>query len=660
LYALVHARGELIGVGGVGVGGVAPRRRAAGGGAIELTLRDVSGGGGGGDSEGVDAGVAVRGDVAVSLCHWTGVRAKDAREPVAVFAFHTGFVEPGEHRATLRQLDVSDAHRRKIPENFYVDVRLELDADAPLELGDQPGDGDGVGGIGIDDAFGCESSLAFGREPSSSPPGLRGVCWDVTPPERARRGTWWTDVDGAFGAGGVSLPPHQEDALREAFAASPKRLVSRPLLRLAKTTTRRATEAAAAPRPPPASPPPRPSFVSLARETIVVAVTRKLRVDVAAAATAVAIGDPERSLSLDELRALLRAAPTEDESAAVAAAEFVNDAAFFHAMTPAERALQTLAAVPRLKPKLRTLCFARYYFERAVEDVELALRDVAAACECVRRSAAAKNGALRVVLATALACGNALNEGNARGGATGFSLDSLHKLADVKAKTPRAGGGRSETLLDFVVAAADERVVGEGEADVEAVAALAPSLTRDLAACERGGACPTFDDIADALGRIEGGIAMATREADAAAAAAAAAGGGGNGGGGGELAYAGALRAFVARASPRVAALRDDAVRADAVYRALCLYVGEGDGESGVAAPPAPARPPSDIFGSVWAFARAVDASRARRVALEKRRALEASVAANARDDSEDELESPAARRSNTLAADDELAAYSW
>jgi hypothetical protein len=55
-----------------------------------------------------------------------------------------------------------------------------------------------------------------------------------------------------------------------------------------------------------------------------------------------------------------------------------------------------------------------------------------------------------------------------------------------------------------------------------------------------------------------------------------------------------------------------------------------------------------------------VDASRARRVALEKRRALEASVAANARDDSEDELESPAARRSNTLAADDELAAYSW
>jgi hypothetical protein len=153
---------------------------------------------------------------------------------------------------------------------------------------------------------------------------------------------------------------------------------------------------------------------------------------------------------------------------------------------------------------------------------------------------------------------------------------------------------------------------------------------------------------------------MATREADAAAAAAAAAGGGGNGGGGGELAYAGALRAFVARASPRVAALRDDAVRADAAYRALCLYVGEGDGESGVAALPAPARPPSDIFGSVWAFARAVDASRARRVALEKRRALEASVAANARDDSEDELESPAARRSNTLAADDELAAYSW
>ena len=109
------------------------------------------------------------------------------------------------------------------------------------------------------------------------------------------------------------------------------------------------------------------------------------------------------------------------------------------------------------------------------------------ACDEVRRSRQ-----LKAVLAAALAAGNVLNEGTPRGEAAGFTLDSLHKLADVKsarlsaltggatgdaadaadAETRDAGTvadgsaadhGVDGTLLDFVVAAADARLRGDGE-----------------------------------------------------------------------------------------------------------------------------------------------------------------------------------------------------
>ena len=66
-------------------------------------------------------------------------------------------------------------------------------------------------------------------------------------------------------------------------------------------------------------------------------------------------------------------------------------------------------------------------FDETAAGAAAALDAVRVACDEVRRSRQ-----LKAVLAAALAAGNVLNEGTPRGEAAGFTLDSLHKLADVK------------------------------------------------------------------------------------------------------------------------------------------------------------------------------------------------------------------------------------
>ena len=89
--------------------------------------------------------------------------------------------------------------------------------------------------------------------------------------------------------------------------------------------------------------------------------------------------------------------------------------------------------------------------------------------------------ALRAVLELALALGNALNGGTPRGGAYGFAIEGLHKLATIKALDGR------ETLLHFLVArcetaaeaaaAAEAGAEGAGTAAPAAAAAAASSAT---------------------------------------------------------------------------------------------------------------------------------------------------------------------------------------
>ena len=170
------------------------------------------------------------------------------------------------------------------------------------------------------------------------------------------------------------------------------------------------------------------------------------------------------------------------------------------------------------------------------------------ACGEVRRSEE-----LKAVLTVALAAGNALNAGTARGDAAGFTLDSLHKLSDVRSTISRGGngggggggGGRGgdggggggggvasssdapappSTLLDFIVAVADERILKMREARRVAAAADEDakdadvdvedgdkqqqqqqqqlSLTSELKSCAAGGRW-SQNDLASAMARID-------------------------------------------------------------------------------------------------------------------------------------------------------------
>jgi len=528
-------------------------------------------------------------------------------------------------------------------------------------------------------------------------PALRRCFWDKV---THTRGTWWEDlrgddtaVSGATPAGETpALGPAREAALRKAFAAA-----SPASRRGGGNGDGRRRGAAAASRRSARGAPrvvsvQRANNVSIALARIRIADTRgELTTPThEALARAVASGNFRGALDADTLAALLAAAPTEEETRAFADAcppprrfrvEPAKEPANEPAKEPAkedtateetetlarlsdpERFLCLMARVPRVREKLAAASFAAE-FEETAAGVAAALDAVSVACDEVRRSKQ-----LKALLAAALAAGNVLNEGTPRGDAAGFTLDSLHKLADVKSARLSAltGGATSDaadaadaadaetrdagtvadgsaadhgvdgTLLDFVVAAADARLRGDGEyeddEDPSGVASVASrfSLAAELGACEAASRWSRAD-LASALARVELGARHAAFEAERARAAAA------------ELAEresleresrgahesrsgthessalvdlrrcAAALAEFVGDSEPRRRALSALAAFVDEKFFALCAYVGEGHGyeKEGNSLN---ARDVSELFGGLWAFAASVDAARERRLA---------------------------------------------
>ena len=539
--------------------------------------------------------------------------------------------------------------------------------------------------------------VAFRRAPA-----LRRCFWDKV---THTRGTWWEDlrgddtaVSGETPALSPALGPAREASLRKAFAAA------EPASRRGggNGDGRRRGGAAAASR---RSARGAPRVVSVQRANNVSIVLARLRVADTrgelnaptheALARAAASGNFRGALDADTLAALLAAAPTEEETRAFAdacpppsrfrvARRSVNrdDTIRYdttHTNEPAkepqeedtetetetlarlsdpERFLCLMARVPRVREKLAAASFAAEFDETAA-GVAAALDAVRVACDEVRRSRQ-----LKAVLAAALAAGNVLNEGTPRGEAAGFTLDSLHKLADVKsarlsaltggatgdaadaadAETRDAGTvadgsaadhGVDGTLLDFVVAAADARLRGDGEyeddedpSDVASVASRF-SLASELSACEAASRWSRAD-LASALARLELGARHAAFEAERARVAA------------DELAEresleresgqersgthqssalvdlrrcAAALAEFVGDSEPRRRALSAHAAFVDEKFFALCAYVGEGHGYEKEGNAVNTSRDVSELFGGLWAFAASVDAARERRLA---------------------------------------------
>ena len=452
------------------------------------------------------------------------------------------------------------------------------------------------------------------------------------------RGTWWEDAaaesrrarvessvaataretENARATANAPLNPAHELALKLAFTVAPasRRVGSTATTRGAEATERPAVARGA------------PVLVSLARANNVAIALSRLPGDASSLARAAATGNADGALDADQIAALARAAPTDDEMSTIAARRSAGTLPDADALIPPERFLVAMSGVRRVRAKLDAAAFA-LRFDDAVEEIHAALDALKRACTQVRESTS-----LRAVLSAALAAGNALNAGTPRGGAVGFTLDSLHKLADVRSTigggAGRDGGDESDhsgvaapgTLLDFVVAVADERSrVGD-----EAPSSPKSSLATELEACEAASRW-TRAELASALARVELGAERVAAEAEAAAADADRVVDPESASGGADEASVAAdarlcastFAAFTRASEGRRNALRAEATYVEAKYRALCAYVGEGDGSdpSTAQSASAPSRDPEEIFGGLFAFARSVDAARERRAAAE-------------------------------------------
>ncbi len=361
-------------------------------------------------------------------------------------------------------------------------------------------------------------------------------------------------------------------------------------------------------------------------------------------------------LGPDRLAALLQLAPTPDEAKALAL--YRGDVG---ELSPPERALAALAAVPRLGAKVGALLFRRQ-FPALCADAEAGLGALARACAQARASAR-----LRAALAAALAAGNALNAGTHRGAAAGLRLESLLKLGDVRATLPGGGSADSRAnsaanLASAVATAAapagsrgssgastpagTPRPGGDAEAlppacqtlldfvawrvRADASAALPPA--RLAAAARAGYLAEELPALGDAVRRMQCDVAEALRALDAGTAAAreelavergegggapgrqarleaglAAAAGDGDGAAdivadaGAASPFAAVLEAFLDGAAARQAALRGAADAAQAAVAETVSWLGE---------PPAPDAAP--VFEQLRDFVAEFDAAFAR------------------------------------------------
>ena len=149
-------------------------------------------------------------------------------------------------------------------------------------------------------------------------------------------------------------------------------------------------------------------------------------------------------LTVEQLLSLSRAVPDESERKELEL-YLCGEHPRYREMTDVtclgtvERYFVEIKDIPRLGERISCLAFTRT-FESTYEKCESQLGTLVHACHQLKMS-----NALLKVLQAVLELGNHLNAGTHRGGAVGFKLDTLLKLADVK------GTDRKTSLLHFVL-----------------------------------------------------------------------------------------------------------------------------------------------------------------------------------------------------------------
>ncbi|GAA5950997.1 hypothetical protein JCM3765_004650 [Sporobolomyces pararoseus] len=162
----------------------------------------------------------------------------------------------------------------------------------------------------------------------------------------------------------------------------------------------------------------------------------RLRLPHSAVRDAILRLDDDR-LSVDNLKAIKHYSPTPDEIEAIRSFE-----GEISSLTSADQFFNEIIVFPRLNERLSCMLYRRR-LEIEMEELKPDLSMLRTAASELRESRRFKN-----VLQTVLAIGNTLNASTFRGGASGFSLDSLLRLRDTKSASASPG---TPTLLHYLV-----------------------------------------------------------------------------------------------------------------------------------------------------------------------------------------------------------------
>lgn len=585
-YTLVSCRGHVVGKSWTQ--GIAPDWHGTRHGLVPIGMELVRTGHQFNTTVEMSGGLVLEGDVVISMFHWTGDEARDELSPVMTFAFHTGFVDLSDDatvvRVTRDELDCTD--ETLIPEDYFLDLTVlaenrervtesvsvqttpsvddSLDErrsspanipappppPPPLPLRPPstlkgpppppppvppppppPPPGSTVPStvpsppsappIPPPPPIGRFKAVSLAAKPVERGPTLRKVFWDKI---SVTTNTWWEDIDDD------ELNDAEKDALVKNFEIKAE---------VSKKPTSKSKDASGM-----------PTLIPIPRANNISIMLSRFPMTADEIVEAIREGDPNDGLTIERLAVLLQCEPKEEEVAMMH--RFDGDVS---ALTPPEKFLMDLAGIERLEEKLAALVYVRQFSELLTE-AYAGLQAIDTACRAVTESKT-----LRRVLACVLRVGNFLNAGGPRSTTAGVTLDSLHKLRDVRATTSSHAGGL--TLLDVVVELVDRR---HGET----------SLAEELGACQAASRVARVE--------LEGIVRTLTRGATRIKL---------------ESEKSGRrFGGFLANLDATIDALSSEAARVDAAFARFAELCGESR------------RAPEDIFASLWAFARACDASR--------------------------------------------------
>ncbi|GAA5859773.1 hypothetical protein JCM1840_006447 [Sporobolomyces johnsonii] len=178
------------------------------------------------------------------------------------------------------------------------------------------------------------------------------------------------------------------------------------------------------------------TLLGMTRAQNIAIMLARIRLSHAAIRDAILLID-DAKLSVDSLKAIKHHAPNLDEIETLRS--FDGD---LSTLAVADQYFSEIIVFPRLSERLSCMLYRRR-LEIDMEELKPDLTILRAAADELKQSAKFKK-----LLQTVLAIGNALNASTFRGGAAGFSLDSLLKLKETKAASASPA---TPTLLHYLV-----------------------------------------------------------------------------------------------------------------------------------------------------------------------------------------------------------------